>query len=60
MTATQSHQALLDACIEACLNCLQDCENCATACLEGNMVQMMAECIIRSCFAPSNGFELPK
>jgi len=47
MTATQSHEALLETCIEACLNCLRACENCATACLESDMVQMMAACIKR-------------
>jgi hypothetical protein len=44
MTATQSHQSLF----ETCLDCLRDCENCATACLDGDMVQMMAQCI-KSC-----------
>lgn len=45
MTATQSHQSQLDACIEACLDCLRECETCATACLDSDMVQMMAQCI---------------
>ena len=34
MIATQSHQSQLDACIKACLDCLRECENCATACLD--------------------------
>lgn len=42
MTSTQSPQSLLEACIEACFDCLRDCENCATACLDSDMVQMMA------------------
>ena len=33
MTTTQSRNSQLEACIEACLKCLQDCEFCATACL---------------------------
>ncbi len=45
MTTTQSRNSQLEACIEACLKCLQDCEFCATACLDGDMVQMMANCI---------------
>lgn len=45
MAATQSHELLMEQCIQACLTCLQDCENCATACLDSDMVQMMAACI---------------
>lgn len=45
MTTTQTHQSLLETCIQACFDCLRDCEYCADACLSGNMVQMMAECI---------------
>nr|WP_242038411.1 four-helix bundle copper-binding protein [Chroococcidiopsis sp. [FACHB-1243]] len=47
MTAAQSHQSLLETCIQACLDCLRECENCANACLSEDMVQMMAECIKR-------------
>lgn len=46
MTAT-TKSSNLESCIQACLQCLKDCENCATACLESDMVQMMAECIKR-------------
>ncbi|WP_223257252.1 four-helix bundle copper-binding protein [Phormidesmis priestleyi] len=45
MTATQSHQSQLESCIEACLDCLRECENCATACLDSEMIEMMAHCI---------------
>jgi hypothetical protein len=59
MTATQSHQSLLETCIEACFDCLRDCENCATACLDSDMVQMMLSALnfaatvrISATFAP--------
>jgi|GEM_PF-5393258 len=42
MTATQTHNSLLEPCVEACLKCLQDYEVCVTACLDSDMVQMMA------------------
>ncbi|MGB3402294.1 MAG: four-helix bundle copper-binding protein, partial [Microcoleaceae cyanobacterium] len=46
MTST-TQTSSLDSCIQAYLDCLKDCENCATACLNSDMVQMMAECIKR-------------
>jgi hypothetical protein len=45
MNTTQKSN--FEACIQACLDCLRDCEYCADACLSGDMVQMMAECIKR-------------
>ena len=33
MTMTQTHQSLMETCIQDCLDCLRDCEYCATACL---------------------------
>lgn len=33
------------ACIEACIQCAQDCEHCADACLSESHVDKMAECI---------------
>jgi hypothetical protein len=45
MTNTQSHQSLLETCIKNCFDCLRDCENFATACLDSDMVQMMAQSI---------------
>ncbi len=43
MTTTQSRQSLLDTCIQDCLDCLHESEHCATACLDSDMVQMMAQ-----------------
>ena len=56
MTVSQSHQSQLETCIQACLDCLRECENCATACLDSDMVQMMAHCIklCRDCADPVN------
>ena len=45
MTMTQTHQSLMETCIQDCLDCLRDCEYCATACLDSDKVQNMAECI---------------
>jgi hypothetical protein len=45
MTTTRSRNSQLEVCIEACLQCLRDCETCTTACLDSDMVQMMANCI---------------
>ncbi len=45
MNTTQSRTSQLSACIEACLQCLQDCEYFLSACLSSDMVQMMANCI---------------
>jgi hypothetical protein len=39
--AHQQHES----CIRACLECAQECEHCATACLEEQDVSAMAECI---------------
>ena len=36
--------ATLDICIQDCLDCLKECETCATACLKSD-ASMMAECI---------------
>lgn len=33
------------SCIDACLACAQECEHCASACLEEHDVASMAECI---------------
>lgn len=33
------------SCIAACVQCAQECEHCATACLGEQDVKMMAECI---------------
>lgn len=35
------------SCIRACLECAQECEHCATACLDEHEVSAMAECIRR-------------
>jgi hypothetical protein len=33
-------------CIDACLRCAMECENCATSCLHEQDVKMMANCIL--------------
>ena len=47
MTTTQSRNSQLEACIEACLKCLQDCEFCATACLDSdpNHAEVPSACV---------------
>lgn len=39
-----SHQEFA-SCIEACVRCAQECEHCATACLDEQNVAKMARCI---------------
>ncbi len=45
MVATQARSSDMETCIQNCLDCLVEWENCATACLSGEMAQMMAKCI---------------
>ena len=47
MTGHAGRTETLEACISACLDCLQECEYCATACLTEDPA-MLAECI-RTC-----------
>lgn len=37
----------MQACIDACMTCLKDCEYCMTACLSSDMANKMTECIKR-------------
>lgn len=39
-----SHERFASS-IEACVRCAQECEYCASACLEEHEVEMLAECI---------------
>jgi hypothetical protein len=47
----------IDKCIEACLACATECENCATACLSEENVKMLERCILldRECAAVCYG-----
>jgi hypothetical protein len=45
MTTIQSRHSQLEACIEACLKCLHDCEKCTIVCLDSDMVRTMSLCI---------------
>lgn len=47
MTATTKSSSL-ESCIQACLQCLKDYANCATACLENDIMQMMTSSYVLS------------
>jgi len=44
-TAIQSRQSTLETCIQACFDCLRECETCGNACLSKDKAQVMALCI---------------